>query len=157
MSVLERSQKIAFWVAVVCAALGFLSSAGCVRLPRLPSEAAVWLHPVLLVLGLLAGLAAVGRNAEIDRERWRVVEDPLLTSGERDYAHKRAERQRRWAGTAFISAPLMLGYWMAYQIEGEGRGLAAQVLPATALLGSVLGLLAARFIATGPEQGTQKR
>lgn len=150
MSVLERSQKVAFWVAVVSASLGFLTSAGCVQLPRLPAGAAVWLHPLLLVLGLLAGLAAVGRNTEIDRERWRVVEDPLLTSGERDYAHKRAERQRRWAGTAFISAPLMIGYWMAYQVEGEGRGLLAQLLPATALLGSVLGLLAARWFVRKP-------
>jgi len=143
MSALERAQKVAFWIAVVCAALGFVTSAGCGPIPELPGGLARWLHPVLLAMGIVAGLAAAARNDEIDRTRWQVVEDPRLTSDERDYAHRHAERERRWASTAFLSAPLMLGYWMAYQLEGGGRRLEAQLLPLTAVVGSVAGYLVA--------------
>jgi len=145
MTPLERGQKVAFWVAVVCLGLGFLTSAGCQMLPALPTGTLWVLHPILLVLGAVAGYLSSGRNEEIDRQRWQVAEDPSLTSGERDYAHRYAERQRRWASTSFIAAPLMLGYWLAYQVEGAGRLLAAQLLPATALLGAVLGFLLAHL------------
>ena len=73
------------------------------------------------------------------------MEDSQLTSDERDYAHRYAERERRWASTAFLSAPLMLGYWMAYQLEGGGRSLDAQLLPLTAVVGAVIGFAAARL------------
>lgn len=145
MSVLERRQRVAFWVAVVSAGLGFVTSAGCPLLPGLPTESLWFLHPALLALGALAGYQSVLRNTEIDRERWRIAEDSTVTSGEREYAHRYAERQRRWSSTSFISAPLMLGYWLAYQVEGGGRGLAAQLLPAVALAGSVVGLMVARL------------
>ena len=79
---------------------------------------------------------------------WRVNADGTgsirLTSGERDWAHKNAERKRRGAGTAFLAAPLALGYWLAHQIEG--RGLAADLLAATAVLGAVAGLILARYL-----------
>ena len=55
-----------------------------------------------------------------------------------------AERERRSAVTSFLAAPLMLGYWLAYQVEGEGQRLAAQLLPATALMGSVIGWIGGR-------------
>jgi len=133
------------------APLRFVTSAGCGPLPDLPAGLAYWLHPVLLGMGIVAGFAAGARNEEIDRHRWRIVEDPKLTSDERDYAHKNAERERRWAATSFLSAPLMLGYWMAYQIEGEGRSLGAQLLPLTAVVGSVIGFLLARLRQRGRE------
>lgn len=145
MTRLERAQRVSFWVAVVSATLGFLTSAGCRMLPAVSSSWIGWLHGLLLVLGAVAGYLAVGRGREIDRQRWRVAEDPSLTSGERDYAHKFAERERRGAVTSFLAAPLMLGYWLAYQVVGEGQDLAAQLLPATALLGSVGGWIGARF------------
>ena len=67
----------------------------------------------------------MARAREIDRERWEVVDDPLLTSGEREYAHKEAERERRWAGTVFLTAPVALAYWTAYQVTPEAvRGRA---------------------------------
>jgi hypothetical protein len=96
-------------------------------------------------MGIVTGLAAAARFDEIDRNRWQVVEDPMLTSDERDYAHQYAERERRWAATAFLAAPLMLGYWMAYQLEGGGRRLEAQLLPLTAVVGSVIGFVTARL------------
>ncbi len=145
MSPLERAQKVAFWIALGCAAVGFVTSAGCGPFPELPGGLAGWLHPVLLVMGIVAGLAAAARFDEIDRNRWQVVEDPMLTSDERDYAHRYAERERRWAATAFLAAPLMLGYWMAYQLEGGGRRLEAQLLPLTAVVGSVIGFVVARL------------
>lgn len=145
MTRLERAQRVSFWVAVVSATLGFLTSAGCRMLPEISSSWVGSLHGLLFVLGAVAGYLAVGRGREIDRERWRVAEDPSLTSGERDYAHKYAERERRGAVTSFLAAPLMLGYWLAYQVVGEGQNLAAQLLPATALLGSVAGWIGERF------------
>ncbi len=39
----------------------------------------------------------------------------------------------------------MLGYWLAYQVEGGGRLLAAQLLSVTALAGAVTGLVAAHL------------
>lgn len=144
MTRLERLQKVSFWVAVVSATLGFLTSAGCGPVPEIPDSSVRLLHPLLLILGGIVGYLSVFRGDEIDRERWRIVEDPSLTSGERDYAHKYAERQRRLASTSFLAAPLMLGYWMAYQVEGDGQALAAQLLPVAALLGSVVGVVVAR-------------
>ena len=145
MSHLERLQKVSFWFAVICAALGFLTSAGCSFGPEIPPGALGFLHALLFLVGAVAGYLSVFRNQAIDRERWRIAEDPSLTSGERDYAHKYAERQRRWATTSYLAAPLMLGYWLAYQVEGEGQRLMAQLLPVTGLAGSVVGLLVARF------------
>lgn len=148
MSPLRKLQRVAFWMAVICAALGFLTSAGCQFAPWLPTDTVALFHVVLLALGGVAGYCACRRGVEIDRERWRIVEEPGMTSGERDYAHKHAERERRSASTAFIAAPLMLGYWLAYQIEGEGRALAAQLLPAAALVGAVIGWFVGRRGAT---------
>jgi len=147
MTRLERVQKVSFWVAVSSATLGFLTSAGCRMVPEIPAEAVKYLHVALILVGAGAGYLAVARGDEVDRERWRIAEDPSLTSGERDYAHRYAERQRRWASTSFIAAPLMLGYWLAYQVEGEGQALAAQLLPVSALMGSMSGWFAARFTA----------
>ena len=151
MSRLERAQRVSFWVAVVSATMGFLTSAGCRMLPEISSSWVGPLHGFLLILGAFAGYLAVGRGREIDRVRWQVAEDPALTSGERDYAHKYAERERRTAVTSFLAAPLMLGYWLAYQVVGEGQDLAAQLLPATALIGSVIGWIGGRFRGSPPD------
>ncbi len=142
---LERLERAALWVAVVCAALGFLTSGGCLHLPSAPRAALGLLHPLLFLMGAGAGWAVVVRGRDIDRRRWQIVREDRLTSGERDWAHKEAERQRRWAGTSFLAAPVMLGYWLAYQVEGGGRLLAAQLLSVTALAGAVTGLVAAHL------------
>lgn len=144
MTRLERFQKVALWVAVGSATIGFLTSTGCQMLPNAPRQVLPLLHPVLFALGAVFGVASQRRSEEIDRERWKIVEEPLLTGGERDWAHKNAERKRRGAGTAFLAAPLALGYWLAHQIEG--RGLAADLLAATAVLGAVAGLILARLL-----------
>ncbi len=145
MTQLERLQRVSFWVAVVSATLGFLTSAGCRMLPEVPASTLGFLHPLLLILGGFLGYKSVFRNHEIDRQRWQIAEDSSLTSGERDYAHRNAERLRRGASTAYLAAPLMLGYWLAYQVEGGGESLMAQLLPVSGLMGAVIGLLVARF------------
>ena len=150
MTALERWQRVAFWVAVVAAALGFVTSAGCGFSFAIPGGWVTVLHPLLFALGAVCGGLSTLRGEEIDRVRWEVVEDPALTSGERDWAHKNAERSRRFASTAFIAAPLMLGYWLAYQMEGGGTRVANAALPVSAVLGSAAGLLAARFARRRP-------
>lgn len=145
MSPLERLERVALWIAVTCGTLGFLTSAGCANLPELPSAAVPWLHLLLFPFGAAAGLFATRRGAEIDRRRWQIVQDPSLTSGEIDWAHKNAENSRRWAGSKFLAAPVLLGYWMAYQVEGRGATLAAQLLAASALVGYFGGLVLARL------------
>ncbi len=150
---LERLEKVAQWVAVVCATLGILTSGGCLHLPAAPRATLALLHPLLLAVGALAGWAVVVRGRDIDRRRWQIVEDDQVTSGERRWAHKDAERRRRWAGTWFVGAPLMLGYWLAYQVEGGGRLLAAQLLPVSALAGTVIGLVAGRLHGRRKEAG----
>lgn len=146
MSPVERSQKISFWVAVIAAGLGLMASTGCSPLPELPAGAVWLLHPLLLLIGVFAGLANVRRAADLDRERWRVAEDPTVTSGEREYAHKHAERERRWAGVSFAGGPLMLGYWLAYQSQGSDQRLESHLLPVTGLTGFALGIVIDRLL-----------
>jgi hypothetical protein len=129
---LGRWQAAAVAVAVACGVLGFLASLDLYLLPPFPHPA-VWLaHPLLAALGAAAGAAAALRGRELDRARWEVVDQPMITSGERELAHKEAERQRRLAATAFLAAAVFVGYWLLYQIPG---GLVAWLLPATALVG----------------------
>lgn len=113
---LRRCQTAAAVAAGAGLLFGFLASIGLHILPLL-GTAGFWIAALLLGLtGAAGGLATVARGREIDRHRWEVVDDPHLTSGEREYAHKDAERERRWAGTVFLTAPVALAYWTAYQV-----------------------------------------
>ncbi len=140
---LERAQTVAAVAAVGGLLLGFLASLGVHVLPLL-DRTGLWVSAVaLLAGGLFGGAATVLRAREIDRRRWAAVEDPQVTSGEREYAHKEAERERRWAGTIFFTSPIALSYWAAYQL-GADAGLAAPPVLAVVPLGGYLaGLLAA--------------
>jgi hypothetical protein len=141
MSKLERFQKIFFWLAVVCAGLGLVSSSGCSPLAALPPDALWALHPLLFAFGVVGGVLAVRRADEIDQQRWRFAEDSALTSGERKYAHKNAEKERRLAGGSFAGGPLMFGYWMAHQVGAEDDRLSADLLPVAGVVGFAVGLL----------------
>jgi hypothetical protein len=141
---LERWQRISLTVAGVACLLAFLTAGGCSPLPEGPPAAAAWFHPFFLVLGIAAGVASVLRFREIDHHRWEVVGDPHLTKGEREWAHKEAERQRRFAASAYLAAPLGLSFWLAYQFQGRFQlpdVSPADVLMLTPLLGFFAGLL----------------
>ncbi len=130
------------WSAGFLFLLGFLASIDVFLLPRGLPHLAWLLHPLIFAGGVAGGIAAQARGAEIDRKRWEIVEDPLLTRGEREYAHKEAERQRRVAATIFMVTPLVCGYWMAYQFAApEGGSLVGTLLGATPLPGFGIGLL----------------
>lgn len=142
---LERFQTAASVAAVAGLVLGFLASLGLRILPVL-SSAGFWVAAVLLVAGGVGGgLATVARGREIDRRRWELVEDPLMTSGEREYAHKEAERERRWAGIVFFTAPIALAYWAAYQLSADAALGAPPLLALVPLVGYLGGLLAAHW------------
>jgi hypothetical protein len=145
---LRRLQTAAVAAAAAFCLLGFLASLDLRLLPAGPPWLAWPAHPLLALLGVACALAAALRGRETDRWRWQMVEDPMLTSGEREEAHREAERQRRHAATAFLAAPVFIGYWLVYQLEGE---LLTWLLPAAALLGYAAGVvLAARLLPDQP-------
>jgi len=137
---LARLRTIALATAVVTAFLGLGASVGVRLLPVGPAWLAVLAHPLFAALGFACGVATVVRGVQIDRWRWQVVDDELATNPEIQEAHREAERQRRFAGTAFLAAPVFLGYWGIYQLAG---GLVAGLLPVTALTGFALGFVLA--------------
>jgi peptidoglycan/LPS O-acetylase OafA/YrhL len=139
----RRLQSLAAVVAVVCGVLGLMTSTGCPVLPEGDPSAVAPLHLAMLLIGALAGVCTLLRTREVDRERWRAVEDSALTSGEREWAHKEADQSKKSAGIAFLMAPLTLGFWMAYHFGVEGQVTAASFLTLTPLVGFGLGLGAA--------------
>lgn len=149
---LESLQNAARGVALGCFALGFLASIDVLLLPRGRPAWAWGLHVVLLTVGFAGGVAASLRGRDIDRRRWEILSEPRLTEGERETAHHDAEQQRKWAGVWFLAAPMMVGYWMAYQLADPAvAGGLTYALPGTPLLGGGLGLLAAGHW-LGPEK-----
>lgn len=142
---LERLQTAASAAAVTGLVLGFFASIGLRLFPVL-SPAGLWVVAVLLLaVGAGGGFATVARAREIDRRRWELVEDPLITSGEREYAHKEAERERRWAGVVFFTAPIALAYWAAYQLSADAALGAPPLLALVPLAGYLAGLLGAHW------------
>lgn len=135
---LTRWQSIATTVAVGAVVLGFLASIDFRLLPILPWWLLLAAHPLLAALGVVAGRAAIRRGHEVDAERWAVVDEPLATAKEREYAHKEAEREHRVSATVFLGAPVFLGYWGLYQFP---PGPGAWALPVTALLGYLGGFV----------------
>ncbi|HVR28585.1 MAG TPA: hypothetical protein VMS86_03540 [Thermoanaerobaculia bacterium] len=145
---MKWTQNVAVVVAVVCGVLGFTTATGCRVLPPGDPGAAAWLHPLVLLAGAGSGLLFSLRAREIETERWRVVDDSTITKGEREYAHREAEREKKAAGVAFLMAPLALGFWLASHLRGE-RLTAAELLSLTPLLGFLLGMGAARLALRG--------
>lgn len=146
---LQRWQSLALLAAVGSVGLGFLASLD-LRLVPVPPGWLLWLaHPSLAALGVAAGRAAVLRGRAVDEERWAVVDEPLATASEREYAHKEAERERRLAATTFLGVPVFLGYWWLYQFGAAGPG--SWALPVTGLIGFITGFVALNRGA-GPER-----
>jgi hypothetical protein len=108
-----------------------------------PERWTLLLHPVLLLAGAGCGLLTRWRAREIDANRWRVLSDPLLTRGEKEWAHHDAEAERRRAAVVFLLCPLVLGMWLAYDLGEEGP---LGFLPVTGLVGFGIGLLAGTLL-----------
>ncbi len=140
MTPLERGETVSLGVAIVAGLLGLLTSVGFGPLPLMPSWVAWALHPVMLLVGGAAGVLAVRRIQQIEEVRWQIANQELVTQAEVDHAHREAERQRRYAGTVYLLAPLMLGYWGAYQVESDGALTLAGLLLVTPFVGFGLGL-----------------
>jgi len=149
---LQRAQTVAAVVAFLALVLGFLASIGVRLLPQ-GGETAAWvLHAVLLLIGAAGGLATAIRGRQVDEKRWELLDDPMMTSGERELAHREAERERRWASTVFFVMPILLGYWWANLLSGEdGGSLLTFLLTASPMIGFLVGLFLTQR-ALGPEK-----
>ena len=138
----RRVQRAASGLLVAGGLLAVGAATGFTPIPKGPPALAWKAHPILLVFGALCGLAAVARSREIDRERWRVLADGALTSGEREYAHREAESEIRAAGTVFVLCGVAFGAFGAYQLRDPGTIGPADLLMVSPLLGFAAGLLA---------------
>lgn len=144
MTRLAKIQRAALAVALVAALLGILTATGC-RVSEPPDPGWAWLfHALLAALGIGAGIATTLRGIEVDRERWDVLSEELLTKGEREYAHKHAERQHRTASTIFLLAPVALGFFLANYFHQEGTHLLTDSLTVTPLFTFCIGYFAGR-------------
>lgn len=135
-----RLRRGAFWVTVGAVGLTVLAALDLSPFPTRAPGVAIWFHPLVAVLGALAGWFTVVRARELEAERWRVVADPDLTSGERQYAHKEAEREVRSAASGLLVAALAVAVWLAYQLRIPGEITLADFLVLTAALGYLGGL-----------------
>ena len=152
MSLLRRLERASLLAAAVLLLLGLATSVGWGLFPPGPPAVSWLLHPLLLVLGAVAGVLASRRQQQIEEERWAVLADPHLTKGEVEYAHKNAESQRRFAGTAFLAFPLFLAYWLTYQFAAPTIFSPSGFLLVSPLVGFVAGLVVTnlRRKETGP-------
>ncbi len=134
-----RLQHGCVGVTAIAVLLAIASAAGY-RLGAVPDPRWAWpLQLLLLLLGVGGGLAASMRGIEIERQRWQILQEELLTTGEREYAHKNAERQRRRATTIFMLAPVTLGVWFANHLRTEEPSLLIGSLLITPLFGFLIG------------------
>lgn len=145
MSPLEKLERVSLGVAIGGGVLSLASAGGCSLLAT-PNTGWTWfLHPLVFLLSAAAGVVTMLRGVEIDRRRWEIVDEPLLTSGEREHAHKEAERQRRHAGTLLLLGPLMVGFWLSQEYRSAGLGrLATDLLSVAGLFGFFAGILYGR-------------
>lgn len=130
---LARTVTTAGWSAGLFGVFGFAASLGHGWLGLAPALVP-FLHLFLGLLGAAAAVAASRRTAQIDLVRFETAGAPSVTRGERELAHREAEQQIRAATTALVAAPLLLGYWLAYELP-DGIGAWGRSLPATAIAG----------------------
>lgn len=135
-----RLRRGAFWVTVGAAGLTVLAALDLSPFPTRVPSVAIWVHPLIAVVGALAGWFTVVRARELEAERWRIVAEPGLTSGERQYAHKETEREVRSAASGLLVAALAVAVWLAYQLRVPGQVTVADLLVMTAALGYLAGL-----------------
>jgi hypothetical protein len=133
-------QRGSLWLGAACFLLGLLATGGCSPFPAGEPDLAWLLHPLVLFVGGAAGMVAAARGREIERERWRVIEQPGLTKGERELAHREAEADRKRAGIAFLLAPVGIGFALATHFSIAASTRVADVVLVTALAGFALGL-----------------
>lgn len=136
---MKRLQPFSIGLGSICALLALATATGCPVLPTGEPQTGVFLHPIVIVVGLAAGVLARRRSSEVERHLWRVVDDSTLTSGEREYAHHEAGAEKKRAAVAYLIGPLGLGLLLAYQFKGpEFSG--ADLLTISPLLGFFCGL-----------------
>ena len=140
MSRLQLLQRVSWAAAVAGVLLGLAASGGYTLFPVGSPRLGWWFLPLVLALGVAAGLACIRRVREIDAGRWELVRDPTITKGERELAHGEAERERRLAGIAFLAGPFMVAYWLLYQLTPNEVEMGPAFLLFGALVGYVLGL-----------------
>lgn len=123
----KRLQSFAVVWSAVFGVAALLTVIGVQLVPRgLPGFVGV-LHGLVAAIGFFCGVAATRRRAEIEAERWRRVEDPDLTTGEREHAHREAESALKRASAQFLLVGVTLGGWLAYGLRAERPAAGAAV------------------------------
>ncbi len=102
---------------LVFGVLALGASTGLTPIPKGNNAWSLFLHPLVLVVGLGCGVATILRVRQIDDERWRLATDDDLTDGERQLAHSNANQEVKVAGTTFLVAALAFGGFLAYQFK----------------------------------------
>ena len=113
----ERLQQVAVIAMFVFGVLALGASTGLTPIPKGNNAWALFLHPLVLVVGFGCGVATILRVRQIDDERWRLATDDDLTDGERQLAHSNANQEVKVAGTVFLLAALAIGGFFAYQFK----------------------------------------
>jgi hypothetical protein len=133
-------QRASLWIAVASFTVALLATGGCSPFPAGDPELGWLLHPLVLAAGAAAGAMASRRGHEIDADRWRYLQEPGITQGERAMVHQEAEAARKRAGVAYLLGPAGIAFALATHFARQERRWVTDTVLVTVLAGFALGL-----------------
>lgn len=141
MARIPRSQLVAIALGLGFGGLGLLASTGITPRLETPLLLVLFAYVLLALAGYVAGRLTIERRAVLDRVRWETVESEGLTSGERQLAHREADRQIRLAGVTYFAAAVAPGAWLSYQLRDPNAFAPSDLLILAPVIGFVIGMI----------------